>query len=103
MLVTFKTAGQANITMFGDVAKDLLTMMGQSGNVPGAIMAEDVSSALAELQTALSNVVEDDAPPPLDDEDNTPSPVALSVRAAPLIDLLESAVASNESVLWESD
>lgn len=89
--------------MFGDVAKDLLVMMGQSGNVPGAIMAEDVSAALADLQTALGRVVEDDAPPPLDDEDNTPSPVALSVRAAPLIDLLESAVADNESVLWDSD
>jgi len=105
MLVTFKTAAHGNITMFGGVASDLLKMMGQSGNVPGALMAEDVAPALQNLQTELNNQpAEADAPPPpLDDEDDAPAPVALAVRAKPLIDLFEAAIAANESVLWESN
>lgn len=104
MLVTFKTSAHGNITMFGGVATDLLKMMGQSGNVPGALMAEDVPAALQQLQSELSNKPEEDAPPaPLDDEDDAPTPVALGVRAKPLIDLFEAAIASNESVMWESN
>ena len=42
MIVTFKTKPYADITMFGDVAIHLLKLMGHSGTVPGAIVAEDV-------------------------------------------------------------
>ncbi len=103
MLVTFKTSAHGHITMFGDVAKDLLKLMGQSGNVPGALMAEDVAPALQELQQGLNNQSTEEAPPPLDDDNDTPPPVAFAVRAKPVIDLLEAAIAANESVLWESN
>jgi len=104
MLVTFKTSAHGNITMFGGVATDLLKMMGQSGNVPGALMAEDVAPALQQLQTELKQQPEqEDAPAPLEDEDDAPAPVALAVRAKPLIDLIEAAIAANESVMWESN
>lgn len=105
MLVTFKTSAHGHITMFGDVAKDLLKMMGQSGNVPGALVAEDVAQALQQLEQALNNPSDEPTPPPapLDDDQDTPAPVALSVRAKPVIDLLKAAVADNESVMWESN
>jgi len=103
MLVTFKTSAFSNITMFGDVATDLLKMMGQSGNVPGALMPEDVAPAIAALQQALGQEGNDEAPPPLDDDDDAPTPVALAVRAKPLIDLLEAAHADKESVMWDSN
>ena len=102
MLVTFKTSAHGNITMFGDVAKSLLLLMGQSGNVPGALMAEDVSPALKELQEGLNQSNDEETAPPLDEDDNAQAPVAISVRAKPLVDLLEAAIASNESVMWES-
>ena len=41
MLVTFDSKSGA-ITMFGDVAKSLLKLMGQSGDVPGAILGKDI-------------------------------------------------------------
>ena len=47
MLVTFHTKAYANITMFGDVAKQLLELLGHSGTIPSAIKAEDVPAALA--------------------------------------------------------
>ena len=49
MLVTFHTKSYANITMFGDVAKQLLELLGHSGTIPSAIKAEDVPAALARL------------------------------------------------------
>ena len=50
MLVTFTCEAYADITMFGDVAQHLLTLMGHSGTVPGAILAEDVPAALHRLR-----------------------------------------------------
>ena len=88
--------------MFGDVAKSLLVLMGQSGNVPGALMAEDVPSAMQQLQNGLSQIPEEEPTPPLDEDDNAPAPVALAIRAKPLLELLDAAIAENESVLWES-
>ena len=49
MLVTFSCDVYPNTTYFGDVAQTLFKMMGQSGNVPGAILAEDVPKALERL------------------------------------------------------
>src|SRR5690606_27882768 len=54
MLVTFKTKAYANITMFGDVAVKLLRMMGHSGTVPSAILADDVPAALERLKAAIA-------------------------------------------------
>jgi len=102
MLVTFKTSAHGNITMFGDVAKSLLILMNQSGNVPGALMAEDVASALQHLRDGLNQSTDEETAPPLDENDDAPAPVAISVRAKPLVELLEAAVADNESVMWES-
>ena len=53
MLVIFSCKAHENITMFGSVAQTLLNLMGNSGVVPGAILADDVSAALARLQQAI--------------------------------------------------
>ena len=107
MLVTFKTDSYANIVMFGEAAETLLKMLGQSGNVPGAIMADDVPRALADLQAALkveqstaaSDVGAANETNP-DDEDHA-NKVALATRAVPLIELLEAAIKSNDNVQWD--
>ena len=52
MLVKFQTKSQATITMFGDVAVTLIKLMGHSGTVPSALLAEDVPAALARLTSA---------------------------------------------------
>ena len=107
MLVTFKTNAYSDITMFGTAAVALLKLMGQSGNVPGAIMAEDVPDALNQLngglqrisaeQSAREEAVKSDGS--LDDEEKAPS-IGLDKRAGPLVKLLEAAIASKENVLW---
>lgn len=120
MLVTFKTSANADITMFGGAAVSLLKMMGQSGNVPGAIMAEDIPAALSRLKKALAEQPGSDAVAPAHEptsgpgagvsgageghlkvDDDEVEHVPMSARATPLIGLLEAAGAANANVLWD--
>ena len=103
-MVTFKSQSHGDILMFEGVAKSLLKMMGQSGNVPGAIMAADVAAAHAALQDKLAaeQVRDQPAAEKADasaDEDEVP--VGLSTRAIPLLEMLQAAIDSNDNVMWE--
>ena len=53
MLVTFRSKASADVVMFGDVAVRLIKLMGHSGVVPSAILAEDVGAALCQLKQAV--------------------------------------------------
>tara|TARA_R110000824_G_C14998790_1_gene655996 strand:- start:151 stop:447 length:297 start_codon:yes stop_codon:yes gene_type:complete len=96
MIVTFSTKAYADITMFGDVAKDMLKIMGHSGTIPGAFQPQDLPSALSKLQTAVdsSKAAEQD---PQDGEFKP----GLSQRALPLINLLNAAIDANADVMWD--
>ena len=103
MLVTFTCEAYAHITMFGDVAQHLLTMMGHSGTVPGAILAEDVPAALDRLKRAIET--EKAVPIPdlsrnNQDDDSNEKAVSLRHRALPLIELLAAAAKENCNVMW---
>jgi hypothetical protein len=107
MLVTFRTKAYANITMFGDVAKQLLELMGLSGTIPSAIKAEDVPTALARLETAIAQRQTAEAAHARDDDQgrddyDAPRKVALSQRAVPLLQLLRAAAAKKSDVMWDS-
>jgi len=106
MLVTFKTDAYANITMFGDVAVTLVKLMGHSGTVPGALLAEDVPAALERLKAAVSAHPDMPLDPvankkPDGGEDEVPH-VSLAHRALPLMELLGAAAAQGKNVMWES-
>ena len=100
MLITFSCAAYANITMFGDVAVHLLRLMGHSGTVLGAILAEDVQTALECLVAAIQ--VEQQLPEQRQagDEDDTQPVVSLYHRALPLIVLLKAAAKKKCNVMW---
>jgi hypothetical protein len=88
--------------MFGDIAVQLLKLMGHSGTVPSAILAPDIPPALERLRRALDQGA---APPatPTDEEDRREgrAPVSLRQRAYPLIELLERAAKNNADVMWD--
>lgn len=98
MLVTFTTKAYADITMFGEVAKSLIEMMGHTPTVPGAIVAADVPAALRRLTTAIDS---QQTVPPVPDPDADEPPVSLAHRALPLIDLLAAAAAAQADVMWK--
>ena len=101
MLVTFSCKAWADITMFGDVAVRLLNLMGHSGTVPGALLAEDIPAALDRLKQAIEEDKAAEAAKP-EDEDSEEQPVSLSVRAHPLIELLTAAAEEKCDVMWDS-
>lgn len=99
MLVTFHSKAYADITMFGEVAVSLLKMMGLSGDVPSALIPEDIPAALTRLKTALGSAEQAASPDRRDGDE--PPPIALSQRAMPLVKLLEASVAANCHVMWD--
>ena len=109
MIVTFRSDAYADIMMFGDIAIQLLKLMGHSGTVPGALLAEDVPEALASLKKAIADdkarIAATAKPEPLDedekdDKDREP-PVQLAHRALPLIELLAASAAAKRGVMWD--
>jgi len=104
MLITFKTPAYADITMFGDVAKALIKMMGHSGTIPGAILAEDVPKALQTLRAAVAHNPNAPLNPHRDDDDEDAArseSVSLAKRALPLLELLEAAAREEKHVMWD--
>ncbi|MBL8259306.1 MAG: DUF1840 domain-containing protein [Candidatus Competibacteraceae bacterium] len=108
MIVTFKTKAHADIMMFGDIAVKLLKLMGHSGTVPSAMVAEDVPAALASLKKAIEahktanpQSAKPVKPAKKDDDEPEEIPVDLAQRALPLIQLLEAAAAAKADVMWD--
>jgi hypothetical protein len=114
MIVTFRSKAHADIIMFGDIAISLLKLMGHSGTVPSALLAEDVPAALERLRTAIaahkatvkdqSDSIQDDDDDDDDDDDSNDSDertVNLAHRALPLIELLEASATAKCNVMWD--
>ena len=99
MLVRFRSDA-GDMTMFGDVALELLKMMGHSGTVPSAILARDIPAALDRLKQAVASAP---APAPRSDaEEREKGPrVSLQQRAFPLIELLERCVQNGWDLVWD--
>jgi hypothetical protein len=76
-------------------------MMGQSGSVPGAILAADIPAAVQRLRGGVSGESE----PARDQKsgDDSEPKVGMRQRAFPLIELLERAAKNNADVIWEPE
>lgn len=100
MLVRFdSTVG--TFTMFGDVAVQLIRMMGHSGTVPSALLAADIPAALARLKSAVATAPEPPEEPAERNGTADQPKVSLRQRAFPLIDLLERSAKAGADVLWD--
>lgn len=103
MLITFKSIAAAPVQMFGNVALQLLELMGRMPKAPGALFAEDVAEALALLQQGLSErEALEEAELPQDSADKEkPAVIPLKHRAVPLIALMQAAIREQKGVSWE--
>ena len=102
MLVRFDSKA-GSITMFGDVAKKLLRLMGQTGALPGAILAQDIPAAVARLRQGVSGEAPAQPARNAKDNDEGEPQVNLNQRAFPLIELLERAAKQNADVIWDEE
>lgn len=105
MLITFKSIAAAPVQMFGNVALQLLELMGRLPKAPGALFADDVAEALTLLQQGLAAQdasEQADLPDDLaDKEQEKPNAIPLKHRAVPLIALLQAAIREKKGVSWE--
>ncbi len=108
MIITFKSRATADTIMFGDNARQLLSLMGKSFDAKGIITLEQLPAAIDALKQAIVASREAERAQPQDDdnpEDRPPAmlmPVSLAQRAAPLIEQLERSLKAKQPVIWES-
>lgn len=108
MIIRFTTRF-GYLTMLGEPAVALLRLAGHSGTVPGAILAADLPTALRELRLGLETSGDVPSPVPApedrdddrDDDRERERPVTLRMRAQPLIDMIETAIARGSDLMWE--
>jgi len=110
VLIIFRSPAAGSVTMFGDVAKQLLVMMGQSGASPGALLAADVPAALERLKRAVAaeksaarkegEAQRRPAPEPEEADREKGPPISIVTRAVPLVQFLEECAAAKADVTW---
>jgi hypothetical protein len=113
MLVTFRSTATESITMFEDVAVQLLKLMGATGRIPGALGPDDVGPALQRLEHATEQIKagthvtparpadNEDAKNEDEDDEDREAPVDLATRAVPLLSVLKRAAAAKAEIMWE--
>jgi hypothetical protein len=110
MIVNFSTR-YGQLTLLGDSAITLLRLAGHSGSVPSAVLAADLPGFLARLRAGLEAQGDQASPPPKPrdaaqadeyaEADDRPGRVTLRMRAAPLLDMIETAITRGSDLMWE--
>ena len=103
MLIQFRSKA-GDITMFGEPGVQLLKMMGQSGVLPGALLAKDIPAALARLEQAVG-AAPADAPAESRAAAGSDAEPRISIRqrAWPLIELMRRCVKGECDLVWEEE
>lgn len=114
MLVTFRSTATESITMFQDVAVQLLKLMGATGRIPGALSPDDVGPALQRLESATEQIKagthataarpadnEDSKNEDEDEDEDREPPIDLATRAVPLLSVMKRAAAAHAELMWE--
>jgi hypothetical protein len=99
MLIKFDS-DVGGFSIDGEIAIQLLKIMGHSGTVPGAMLAADIPAALSRLRSTVERSPRQESDPDAEDEGRE-SPVSLRQRAYPLIDLLSRAAEQRKDILWK--
>lgn len=101
MLITFSTrARYPDITMLGDAALHLIGLMGKRRIVPGTVACEELSDVLDRLRQRLQEEVDNASDSTVEDDDGEEETVPISVRAVPIIEMLEAAQQESVPIVW---
>ncbi len=109
MLKTFKSSVGPDVMMFGEVADQLLEIMGKPKGAQGIVTIEEMSDVISRLKQAVDGSRRDaeagavrDRPSDSESDsegDRQPS-ISLAQRAKPLIELLQRSQQANKPVVW---
>lgn len=101
MLITFKSGVCADVMTFGDVAKQLMEIVGKELGTRGVITVDQMPEAIARLKQAVAEDrrLRQGAREDEDDEQRRER-VSIGQRAIPLIELLECSLREEKPVTW---
>jgi hypothetical protein len=108
MLVKFSTR-HGHLVMQGEPAVALLRLGGHSGTVPSAVLAADLPAFATRLRSGLETHGEEPCPAPEpepedrngQDDEPRERPVKLRLRAVPLLDMIQTAIARGDDLMWD--
>ncbi len=97
MPVIFKTPTSQRVIMLDRDAEMMLKTISTSGNIPGALYPEAIPAALEALEARIKLESNDEELAQTEDSDQ----VGIHTRAFPLIELMQSAIEKNETLMWD--
>lgn len=102
MLVTFRSGACADVMMFGEVAKQMMEIVGKELGPRGVITVDQMPEAIARLRQAVAEDRRLRQGRRNDDEDDEErrERVSIGQRALPLIELLECSLREDKAVTW---
>lgn len=104
MTIKFQSENQAGVEMLEKNAAELLALIGKTSGEPRGVLALDqIPSAIAVLKTligARSGERKRLAIAEIDEKAGEVFEVDISLRAIPLLELLENALRAKKSVTW---
>lgn len=107
MLFTFRSDADADVIMFGDVAKRLVEILGKDPqDAKGIVTVEQLPDAIARLRAAIEEDKARQTAVAEEDEEEDPdrrgmaAPVNLAQRAWPLLTMLERSHKEGVPVVW---
>jgi uncharacterized protein DUF1840 len=106
MLITFKSGVCADVMMFGDIAKQMMELMGKEAAERGVITVEQLPAAISRLKQAVAedrHLRQTRPATKRDDEEDAAAErerVSVTQRALPLIELLECSLREEKAVVW---
>ncbi len=108
MITIFRSKASGDVIMFGDVAQKMMELMGKDPGAQGIITAEQLPTAIAQLEAAIAadkeqhqGQAEEDQPQFETAADGSRRPyVSLTQRATPLLELLQWSLKKKVPVTW---
>ena len=100
MPVVFRTPTSQRVIMLDQHAAMILKAIHTSGNIPGALYPDAIPAAIEALEDRIKlESQNDEASAQSEDSDE----VDFHTRSTPLIELMQSAVEKNETLMWDKD
>ena len=106
MIITFRSPASGDVIMFGDVAKQMMNLMGKAVTDEGIVTVEQLPDAIARLRAAVEAEKSrraGTADEGNDGDEGKPGmggPVSLVQRAVPLLELLDWSLRKKKPVTW---
>ena len=98
MPIIFRTPTSQRVIMLDQHAEMILKTIHTSGNVPGALYPEAIPAAIEALDARIKlESLNDEESAQTEDSDA----VDMQTRTLPLIELMQSAVEKNETLMWD--